>query len=262
MRDVSDVPLKRCPSCPEPEENRWHPATPEYFSRDKQKKDGLRPQCKACQSKKDKEYRDSPEGKAHIQAHLSRPEVQKYRNDQRMIYIHHPSRWERLKAHKKEYDAGYEARPEVIAHKQEYDNRPDVRERERAYMQVYFKVYGKTYYSRLGVQERCRVRDHSRRARKKAVLGTHTAAQVQEQLKRQHYRCYYAACGFSKFPRIRKNGQWKYAYHVEHTFPLSRVAGTDIPANDMGYLVLSCKACNRRKGKRFPWEWPEGGRLL
>jgi len=86
----------------------------------------------------------------------------------------------------------------------------------------------------------------------------YTAAQIREQLKRQHYRCYYAKCGFAKFQRIKG----KFVYHVEHTFPVSRVAATATPANDIGYLVLACPACNLSKGDKFPWEWPEGGRLL
>jgi len=102
----------------------------------------------------------------------------------------------------------------------------------------------------------------NREIRKKAIAGTHTAAQIEEQLKRQKYRCYYAACGYAKFKRVKENGRWKYLYHVDHTFPLSRVAGTDIPANDMSYLVLACDHCNESKRNRFPWEWPEGNRLL
>lgn len=99
---------------------------------------------------------------------------------------------------------------------------------------------------------------HNRIARKKSILGTHTTAQITELLKRQHYRCYYAACGHAKFNKV--NG--KYIYHVEHTFPISRVAGTDIPANDISYIVLACPHCNTSKGNKFPWEWVEGGHLL
>ncbi len=103
-----------------------------------------------------------------------------------------------------------------------------------------------------------RVSSHKMRAHRKTVLGTHTAAQIQEQLRRQKYRCYYAACGFSTFKK-RDGG---YVYHVDHTFPLSRVAGTNIPANTIDYLVLACPTCNLSKHDKFPWEWPEGGRLL
>lgn len=100
--------------------------------------------------------------------------------------------------------------------------------------------------------------DHRREARKKAVTGTYTSDQIQSLLKRQKYKCYYASCGFAKF----KKQKGQYIYHIDHTFPISRVAGTDIPANGIDYIVLACPSCNERKNKKFPWEFFEGGRLL
>jgi len=179
-------------------------------------------------------------------------------------------------------------RPEIYQRIRAYRNRPDTKERERVQWQIYYHKpdIRERYLNRDRLRRRLpevreqirirnqkheqkrrlrpewpeyrRARDHTRRARKNAVQGIHTPDQIQEQLKRQKYRCYYAACSFSKFPKV--NG--RYFYHVEHTFPLSRIAGTDIPGNDMGYIVLSCKDCNERKGKKFPWEFLEGGRLL
>lgn len=103
-----------------------------------------------------------------------------------------------------------------------------------------------------------RTSEHKRRANKNAVSGSHTPAQIEAQLKRQKGRCYYGACGHAKFEK--KDG--RYVYHIDHTYPLSRVAGTDIPANDISYLVLACPSCNLKKHAKFPWEWFEGGRLL
>jgi hypothetical protein len=103
-----------------------------------------------------------------------------------------------------------------------------------------------------------RTNQNNRRVRQQAILGFSTPQQIEEQLKRQHYRCYYAACGHAKFERVKG----KYVYHIDHTYPLSRVIGTDIPANDMSYLVLACPSCNTSKNNKFPWEWVEGGRLL
>ncbi len=114
------------------------------------------------------------------------------------------------------------------------------------------REYSRTHREQLNATSR------NRRARKRSVAGVHTPDQIEAQLKRQHYRCYYAACGHAKFEK--RNG--KYVYHIDHTFPLVRVAGTDTPANDISYLVLTCPACNLSKNDKFPWEWPEGGRLL
>jgi 5-methylcytosine-specific restriction endonuclease McrA len=72
----------------------------------------------------------------------------------------------------------------------------------------------------------------------------------------QKYRCYYAACGYSKFKKVK--GQ--YVYHLEHTIPLSRVEHS--PRHDINYVVLACPECNIRKGAKLPHEFFEGGRLF
>jgi len=113
------------------------------------------------------------------------------------------------------------------------------------------------YHDDPEIRKQCYTRVRNRYARKKSVQGTHTSEQIQDQLKRQKYRCYYAACGNAKFKK--KDG--KYIYHIDHTYPISRVAGSDIPANSIDYLVLACPACNHSKKDKFPWEWAEGGRL-
>jgi len=99
------------------------------------------------------------------------------------------------------------------------------------------------------------VHAHNREVRKKAIKGSFTAQQIQDLLKRQKHRCYYCSIKFEKHKS-------KYIYHIDHTFPISRVVGTDIPANDISYLVLTCPPCNRSKHDKFPWEFPEGGKLL
>ncbi len=52
-------PMKRCPSCPDGQQ--WHPATAEFFHRDKGSKDGLICWCKVCKSQKEKKYNQRPE---------------------------------------------------------------------------------------------------------------------------------------------------------------------------------------------------------
>ena len=139
------------------------------------------------------------------------------------------------------------SRPEVkklrSKRQREYSKRPEAQERI------------KDYRRRPDVQERYRNHRSNRNALNQSVRGTHTSAQIQEQLMRQKRKCYYC---HDKFKRVKD----KYVYHVDHTFPLSRIAGTDIPANSIDYLVLTCPACNLSKSDKFPWEWSEGGRLL
>lgn len=100
---------------------------------------------------------------------------------------------------------------------------------------------------------RAKVKRDRRRAFLANVSGGYTTSQIEEQLKRQKYCCYYC---HNKF-RVNEG---RHIYHIDHTFPLSRVdKGT--PANDISYLVLACPGCNLKKGNKFPWEWLEGGRL-
>jgi hypothetical protein len=99
------------------------------------------------------------------------------------------------------------------------------------------------------------ISNHNYRARKKSIVGVHTVDQILDLLKRQRYCCYYCQ---KKFQRVKG----KYVYHIEHTFPVSRIHGSDIPANDISYLVLACPTCNLEKGNKFPWEWSKGGKLL
>lgn len=203
------------------------PATPEFFQRDKQKKDGLRPDCKDCR----KQYH-------------RRPDVQ-----------------ERTLAYNHAYYADQENRDRILAQrKYNYHNDPDIKQYARDYNKLpqvreYNKAYLKEYNKTPAGRAKNRANKHKYRAQEKAVAGTHTAQQIQDLLERQKHKCYYCKKKFAK-----KDG--RYSYNVEHTYPISRVVGTDIPANDISYLVLSCYPCNRDKGNKFPWEWPEGGRLL
>src|SRR6266568_2844508 len=185
------VAEKRCSKC-----GNVYPATAEFFSSDKQKKDGLHSHCKKCVQIYHKVY-------------YSRPEVQS-----RARNSHYGPKY---RERKRSYDYIYRRRPEY-------------REQRRSYDLTYL-------------------------SRKQAVLGNHTPEQIQEQLHRQKRKCYYC---HDRLKKIKGN----YIYHVDHTFPLSRVAGTDIPANDIAYLVITCPTCNKSKSDKFPWEFFEGGRLM
>src|SRR5258708_1193519 len=320
--------FKRCPTCPE--DNQWHPATPEYFARNKSTKDHLSSLCKECKRKKEKARRADPEKReqikakrkelmndpeereqilakrreyarrpevhekqlardraytsrpeirehkrAYMETYNRRPEVRERRYGYSREYYHHPIKHAKIRAYHNAYDKVYRRRPDVRqknqASQRTYLRRPEIREHHNTWTRTYNRrpdvhkklrdgqrVYYRVYYSRPESKAKKRVDNLTRVARRKAVQGRYTAAQIQEQLKRQRYRCYYAACGHAKFEK--RNG--KYVFQIEHTYPLSRVAGSDIPANDMSYLVLSCVRWNVSKGNKYPWEWIEGGRLL
>lgn len=241
LANDGNIPQKHCTGpC-----GRDLPATPEFFNRNKACFDGLHTQCKQCRSKKNKANYSKPEVRerviARARVYRAQPGMQEYRSEQYKQWRTRPDVREHITEYNKSYREVYYSQPENKARKQaiakEYGQRPEVREHRRPMERVY---------------------SSHRRAMKKAVGGSYTNQQIQEQLKRQKYCCYYAACGQAKFEK--RNG--KYIYHIDHTFPLNRVVGTDIPANDISYLVLTCPHCNATKNDKFPWEWPEGGRLL
>jgi|GEM_PF-2230943 len=236
-----DIPLKRCTKCPEGEQ--WHPATPEFFSRHKSRKGGLQGQCKKCASDYHKAYRQRPETKEHKsgydKAYRQRPETKEHKSDLYKIWRQkNPSRDKDLK---KKYAQSHPERMRIASEKHAQSHPGIYKERSKRWAQSHPEIRA--------------MHRRNRRARVKSARGMHTALQIQELLKRQKHRCYYCS---TRFDRIKG----KYIYHVDHTFPLSRVAGTDIPANDISYLVLTCPHCNVSKNDKFPWEWPEGGRLL
>lgn len=262
--------LKRCSKCGEEK-----PATPEFFSRDKRRKDGLQSQCKHCVNTWQKAHRNSPEVHerklAYMQTYRNRPESQERQKEWWKAYLSRPERREHLLAYQKAYHDRADVKERKKAYKEVYMSRPGVRERIRDYHASYYKGYSKRLETRERHRSLARVREqlpegrsqrrayyHNYQARKKSVQGTHTGSQFREVLKRHRFHCYW--CG----EKLRKNSRTSYGYevHADHTFPLSRVVGTDIPANDISYIVPSCPTCNQSRCDRYPWEYPKAGRLL
>lgn len=201
------------------------------FHRNRTRKGELADQCKECaKCKKNSAKLKPPQDLvAEGNKRCTGPCKKEYPATTEFFYQYKTSRdglGTRCKACIKDYQSRPETRKRICANR----SRPEV--------QVKYSTYR-----------------HNRRAYKKSVKGTHTSEQLQEQLKRQKNKCYYCQ-------KLLQKVKGKYTYHVDHTFPLSRVAGTDIPANSIDYIVLTCPACNLSKGDKYPWEWPEGGRLL
>lgn len=88
---------------------------------------------------------------------------------------------------------------------------------------------------------------HTRRARKKASGGTHTAADIAAIAKAQGHRCAYCRADLRKTKR-----------HVDHIMPLA-LGGS----NDKSNIQLTCQPCNLSKGARDPIAFAqERGMLL
>jgi hypothetical protein len=247
---------KRCRKCLEAK-----PATSKFFVTGKKAKDRLRNLCKKCrQDSRRKPLPHKPRKRKPVpagdkQCNICKqffPRTGEYFHFARSTVDHLQSTCKKCSS--KRGKANWRALPYEVRFAK-------YRKHYLAHKEQHAQKARKYHQSEKG-RAKMRTTILNRIARKKAISGNYTAAQIAEQLKRQHYRCYYAACGYAKFNRTKENGQWRYEYHIEHTYPLSRVIGTDIPANDMSYIVLACPSCNQSKNKKFPWEWSEGGRLL
>jgi|SRR5258707_5981075 len=243
MDDTPHALMKQCTGpC-----GRTLPATPEYFTRAKLGKYGLDATCKDCE----KRYRQ--EHKTEI-AEQKRRYRQEHSEEQKQYNIAHSEE-------KREYNKRYrQEHPEYFKEK-ELQRPPrhipyteERREWHKSYREAHKDHYQEWHRQYRQTEKGKMVKlttVHNRRSRKMAVQGTYTAQQIREQYDRQKGKCYYC----------HKKVEWG-KHHIDHTFPLSRVAGTDIPANDISYLVLTCPTCNQSKHNKFPWEWPEGNRLL
>lgn len=86
--------------------------------------------------------------------------------------------------------------------------------------------------------QRILVYGRRRRARLKGAGGSHTATEIEQMHKDQHFKC--AGCATC----IANN------YHVDHIMPI-RLGGS----NDIGNIQLLCPPCNARKQGKHPDKW-------
>ncbi len=249
---------KRCTACGDE-----HPATSEFFPLRKRGGTALRSRCKTCTNAKGRHAYHQPEVHArrlaHHKAFYHQPEVK----IRKKAYRNRPEVRRRKIAYLTEYNRRLDRQEQRQAYFKEYNARPERKERQRVYanrleVREHKHVYNQAYNRSSDGHIHVIASKRNRKARKKLVLGSHSPAQIRDMLQRHRYRCYFCRT------KLRKDSKKSYGYdfHVEHTFPLSRVAGTDIPANDISYLVPACPTCNSKKKDKSPWEWPEGGRLL
>lgn|SRR2546425_2242834 len=256
-RRLEEIPegQKRCSKC-----KNLLPATPEFFTRHRRGKGGLSECCKEC---KNSARRNPPVEKDPVPEGMKRcPACDKVFPATDIFFTKHPQKIDGLnpacKVCRSTRRKTYKSQREYQL-RYERENRKEITRKAR--------IYRKKHKDRINEQQKRRMQTEKgkmirraasirRKARKRAVIGTLTHQQIQAKLKAQKYRCYYAACGYSKFER--KNG--KYIYHIEHTIPLSRAELK--PRHDTDHIVLACPACNLSKHDKAPWEWSEGGRLF
>src|SRR5258706_4261322 len=159
-----DTYLKQCFHCPEGQQ--WHPATSEFFTSDKSKKDGFYTKCRKCK----KQYRDE------------------HREENRLYSLQYA---QEHRQEKLEYDRQYclEHREERREQQREYrnNNRELVNERSRRCKEKHpeeIRTYNKWYWQTEHGKMMHRVKTHRRYARIKGNGGSHTPQDIKDRYKR------------------------------------------------------------------------------
>jgi len=160
---------------------------------------------------------------------------------------YHASHREESAERKRKYNA--EHREEIAEHKRKYRaaHAEERAEYDRLYYQAHREetaAYNHEYHAEHAEEKTARNR--AAKARKRNATGTHTAADVKAQYKRQHGKCFWRkvnpACAVSL----------KGGHHVDHVIPL---AGDRTSSNGPENIVLSCPKCNGSKAAKDPMDW-------
>ena len=128
----------------------------------------------------------------------------------------------------------HEGHPEKVAelqHRYYEEHREEWAERNRRYYKAH-RAESLVYW-------------RARKARKLAATGTHTAADIRAQYKRQRGKCFWGRKVNPECDVSLENG-----FHADHVVPLIKGG-----SNGMENLVLACPSCNLRKGTKHPMEW-------
>lgn len=121
--------------------------------------------------------------------------------------------------------------------------RERVRKRQQRHREETDNAYGKAY--KRNNKDKVRSATRNRRARKKALGGEHTAADIQDILRLQGYRC-----GYCKTD-IRNS------FHVDHITPIAKGG-----RNDRRNLQCLCGPCNQTKWAHDPIDYARSIGLL
>lgn len=193
------------------------PATPEYFHRNKSKKDGLEYTCKECRKEYDKKYYQENKEKKHEYD-------KKYYQENKEYYKKYS---EEHKEERREYSRN---------HYQE--NKEEKLEYSRIHYQEnkeHYREYFVTY--RLENPEAKRLIEQRRRARKAQLPHDLVEEEWYEILEYFNNECAY--CGDSES-----------GLEQEHVIPVSKGGG--YTADN---IIPACKSCNSSKNARDLEEW-------
>ena len=260
------------------------------FSKDSQKKCGLRSNCKGCLAeynaanrekraaydaayRKENKARLAAQGASYYYANLER--ISAHRAEYRAkikenLAAYHAAYRAANRLRIAEYAASYyaenrdkvadrralyraENRENISARAAKYhaDNKERIAARKAGYRAANRdKIAAKSAEYAKANPDKIATNSRNRRARKRSAEGSHTAADIRAIFEKQHGLC--ANCQTKLF----KSGAKK--YHVDHIMPLA-LGGSNWPSN----LQCLCPSCNLSKNAKDPIAWArEQGRLL
>lgn len=224
--------IKICTKC-----DRELPATSEYFFKDKQKKDGLRPSCRECNGSKfiKKEavldgYKKCTKCNKILPATIDFFHQEKTSNDG----LRPDCKKCRSNSVKNWYKDNKDKKSEY--HKRWYNQN----KRERA---KYYKNWAKE--NREISNENKRLWSQKRKAIKKHLPATLTEEQWKQIKQDFDHQCAY--CGMSEEEHLKKFNE---TLHQEHFIPLSE-SGEYTHNN----IIPACKSCNSSKNNSDFFEW-------
>ena len=209
--------FKRCGNC-----SAILPATPDYFSRDKSKRDGLTSACKTC---------------ARLRRH-------KWYSRNRQYAIDYSKQWssehyDRVLAYNREWRKAN--REKIYRYNENWKRNhrsAHLSSRRRRYILHADARCQEARKWRRANPDKVRIQWKVRQSRLRSAIGNHTPQDIRDLYEEQEGRCAY--CGITLHNE----------YHVDHTIPISR-GGSNNPSD----LALTCPFCNLSKKDKTVAEW-------
>lgn len=236
---MNDSTTKTCKKC-----GQAFPATFEYFHKDKSRRDGLCSNCKECNQKKTKEWREANPEKAHetrLAYYYANPE--KARENARAWQQANP---EKAQQRKRDWAKANSERAREQKSIWAQDNLEVVRERSRIWAKENPEKMRKNARAwRKANPEYQRIKGSRRRARKRALLDTFTTQEWFHCLEYFHHSC--AACGCQLrdlFGDVEAN--------ADHWIP---IASPDCLGTVKENMICLCNRCNSSKSAKEPEQW-------